>query len=48
MEIFRRHIMRRGLAIVTFVLGAVIAAAGVATAVTSLVNFSFGRKYIDE
>ena len=40
--------MRRGLTIVTFILGALAAAAGIATAVTSLVNFSLGKKYIDE
>ena len=40
--------MRRGLTIVTFILGALAAAEGIATAVTSLVNFSLGKKYIDE
>lgn len=39
--------MKKGLAIVTFILGIVTAAAGVATAVTSLVNFGLGKKYID-
>lgn len=39
--------MKKGLAIVTFILGIVTAAAGVATAVTSIVNFGLGKKYID-
>lgn len=39
--------MKRGLSIVTMVLGAVVAAAGIATAVISLINASFARKYLD-
>ena len=35
---YRRRIMRKGLAIVTMILGLVIAAAGLATAITSIVN----------
>lgn len=39
--------MKRGLALVTFILGIVTAAAGIATAVTSIVNISLGKKYLD-
>ena len=39
--------MKKGLAIVTFILGLVTAAAGIASAITSLVNLGTGKKYLD-
>ena len=39
--------MKKGLAIVTFILGLVTAAAGIASAVTSLVNLGMVKKYLD-
>lgn len=39
--------MKKSLALVTFILGLVTAAAGIATAITSLVNMGLGKKYID-
>ena len=39
--------MKRGLAVVTFILGVVTAVLGVATSVLSLLNVNFDRKYLD-
>lgn len=39
--------MKQGLSIVTMVLGAVVAAAGIATAILSIINVGMGRKYLD-
>ena len=39
--------MKEGLNIVTMVLGAVVAAAGVATAILSIINIGAGKKYLD-
>ena len=39
--------MKRGLAIVTFILGVVTAVLGVATSVLSLLNVNFDKKYLD-
>ena len=39
--------MKRSLALVTFILGILTVAAGVATVVTSVVNLSFGKKYLE-
>lgn len=39
--------MKKSLALVTFILGIVTTAAGIATTVTSIVNIGFGKKYID-
>ena len=40
-------IMKQGLNIVTMVLGAIVAAAGIATAVLSIINLGVSRKYLD-
>ncbi len=39
--------MKRGLAVVTFILGVVTAILGVATSVLSLLNVNFDKKYLD-
>ena len=39
--------MRQGLNIVTMVLGAVVAAAGMATAILSIINMGTSKKYLD-
>lgn len=39
--------MKKGLNIVTMILGTVVAAAGIATAVLSLINFGCSKKYFD-
>ena len=39
--------MRQGLNIVTMVLGAVVAAAGMATAILSNINMGTSKKYLD-
>ncbi len=39
--------MKQGLSVVTMILGAVVAAAGIATAILSIVNVGIGRKYLD-
>ena len=40
-------VMKRGLAVVTFILGVVTAILGVATSVLSLLNVNFDKKYLD-
>ena len=39
--------MKRGLAVVTFILGVVTAVIGVATSVLSLLNVNMDKKYLD-
>lgn len=39
--------MKKSLALVTFILGLVTAAAGIATVVTSAVNIGLGKKYLE-
>lgn len=39
--------MKQGLNIVTMVLGAVSAAAGIATVILSIINMGVSRKYLD-
>jgi len=39
--------MKRGLAVVTFILGVVTAVLGVATSVLSLLNVNMDKKYLD-
>jgi hypothetical protein len=39
--------MKKSLALVTFILGLVTVAAGIATTVTSVVNIGLGKKYLD-
>ncbi len=39
--------MKQGIGIVTMILGAVVAAAGIATAILSIVNVGLGKKYLD-
>ncbi len=39
--------MKRGLAVVTFILGVVTAVIGVATSVLSLLNINMDKKYLD-
>lgn len=43
----RKKIMKRGLAVVTFILGVVTAVLGVATSVLSLLNVNMDKKYLD-
>ena len=40
--------MKRGLAVVTFILGVVTAVLGVATSVLSLLNVNMDKKYLDQ
>lgn len=40
--------MKRGLAIVTFILGVVTAVIGVATSVLSMLNVNMDKKYMDQ
>ena len=42
-----RKTMKQGLNIVTMVLGAIVAAAGIATAVLSIINLGVSKKYLD-